>query len=63
MQVQNKTTMLLFAFISSRIVKRIKQKNRNNKISLQTTRNLTIIKKEMACSIGMFDFIMFKFPS
>ena len=46
MQVQNKTTMLLFAFISSRIVKRIKQKNRNNKISLQTTRNLTIIKKE-----------------
>ena len=45
MQVQNKTTMLLFAFISSRIVKRIKQKNRNNKISLQT-RNLTIIKKE-----------------
>ena len=39
--------MLLFAFISSRIVKRIKQ-NRNNKISLQTTRNLiiTIFLKE-----------------
>ena len=39
--------MLLFAFISSQIVKRIQQ-NRNNQISSQTTRNLIImiIKKE-----------------
>ena len=45
MQVQNKTTMLLFAFISLPIVKIIQQ-NRNNQISSQTTRDIIIILKE-----------------
>lgn len=43
MQVQNKPTMLVSA-ISSQIVRRIQQ-NRNSRISLQTTRDLTVIKR------------------
>ena len=44
MQVQNKATMLVSAFVSSQIVRRIQQ-NRNSRISSQTTRDLIVIKR------------------